>query len=289
MTDRSHSIARRRRSALVLVLLLVSPAAPTTRTSCSSGWSSKSARSSRASSRCRRPRSSIRSPTSALDAVEPFSTQKLDGRAQAGSAAAQFAARRRDQPAQGAARGLPGRQHDDGGQRHPQRAARMRCSRSTASSTRSSRATISARTTERSRRSPRPTLPIVRSFRMQRANGSSATAPSSFRRRRDEWHEGDIDGSLALATPWRSHSWREPSFPAWSQNAIQSINSSQQAGSEVIRVELTRAARRSPGRLHRPGAAAHRPRPARRRQRARQVERRNQPGQPALGERRPVG
>ncbi|HEV7576751.1 MAG TPA: type IV pilus secretin PilQ [Caldimonas sp.] len=30
-------------------------------------------------------------------------------------------------------------------------------------------------------------------------------------------------------------------FPAWSQNAIQSINSSQQAGSEVIRIELTEA------------------------------------------------
>ena len=30
-------------------------------------------------------------------------------------------------------------------------------------------------------------------------------------------------------------------FPAWSQNAIQSINSSQQAGAEVIRIELTEA------------------------------------------------
>ena len=30
-------------------------------------------------------------------------------------------------------------------------------------------------------------------------------------------------------------------FPAWAQNAIQSINSSQQAGSEVIRIELTEA------------------------------------------------
>jgi type IV pilus assembly protein PilQ len=30
-------------------------------------------------------------------------------------------------------------------------------------------------------------------------------------------------------------------FPAWSQNAIQSINSSQQAGSEVIRIEMTEA------------------------------------------------
>jgi len=29
------------------------------------------------------------------------------------------------------------------------------------------------------------------------------------------------------------------SFPAWAQNAIQSINSSQQAGSEVIRIELS--------------------------------------------------
>ena len=30
-------------------------------------------------------------------------------------------------------------------------------------------------------------------------------------------------------------------FPAWSQNAIQSINSSQQAGAEVIRIELSEA------------------------------------------------
>jgi len=30
-------------------------------------------------------------------------------------------------------------------------------------------------------------------------------------------------------------------FPAWSQNVIQSINSSQQAGAEVIRIELTEA------------------------------------------------
>jgi hypothetical protein len=30
-------------------------------------------------------------------------------------------------------------------------------------------------------------------------------------------------------------------FPAWSQNAIQSINSSQQAGSEVLRIELSEA------------------------------------------------
>ena len=37
-------------------------------------------------------------------------------------------------------------------------------------------------------------------------------------------------------------------FPAWSQNAIQSINSSQQAGSEVIRIELSEAARRGAGR-----------------------------------------
>ena len=52
-------------------------AAPATRTSCSSGWSSRSARSSRASSRCPRRRSSTRSPTSRSSSVEPFSTQKL--------------------------------------------------------------------------------------------------------------------------------------------------------------------------------------------------------------------
>ena len=35
-------------------------------------------------------------------------------------------------------------------------------------------------------------------------------------------------------------------LPAWSQNAIQSINSSQQAGAEVIRIELSEAARGVP-------------------------------------------
>jgi type IV pilus assembly protein PilQ len=34
-------------------------------------------------------------------------------------------------------------------------------------------------------------------------------------------------------------SWQGSAFPAFAQNAIQSINSSQQAGSEVIRIEMT--------------------------------------------------
>ena len=54
-------------------------------------------------------------------------------------------------------------------------------------------------------------------------------------------------------------------LPAWSQNAIQSINSSQQAGAEVVRIEMSEPLDGGAGRLHDPGAAAHRARPARRR------------------------
>ena len=37
-------------------------------------------------------------------------------------------------------------------------------------------------------------------------------------------------------------------FPAWSQNVIQSINSSQQAGAEVIRIEMSEALTAEPAR-----------------------------------------
>ncbi|MFO1295357.1 MAG: hypothetical protein U1F25_01940 [Rubrivivax sp.] len=53
---------------------------------------------------------------------------------------------------------------------------------------------------------------------------------------------------------------------AWAQNVIQSISSTQQAGSEVVRIEPG-AAGRGAGRLLDPAAAAHRHRPAGRRQR----------------------
>jgi hypothetical protein len=72
---------------------------------------------------------------------------------------------------------------------------------------------------------------------------------------------------------------------AWAQNAIQSITSSQQAGTEVVRIELKEPLAAVPAGLLDPDAAAHRDRPARRRQRARPHGGRHQPGQPALGQR----
>ena len=65
-------------------------------------------------------------------------------------------------------------------------------------------------------------------------------------------------------TSWRSRFIRlspllaGAALPAWAQNTIQSINSSQQAGAEVIRIEMSEALAAVPGRLHGPGAAAHR-------------------------------
>jgi type IV pilus assembly protein PilQ len=49
---------------------------------------------------------------------------------------------------------------------------------------------------------------------------------------------------------------------AWAQNAIQSITSTQQAGTEVVRIELAEAAGGGAGRLLGAGAAARRNRPA---------------------------
>jgi hypothetical protein len=70
---------------------------------------------------------------------------------------------------------------------------------------------------------------------------------------------------------------------AWAQNAIQSITSSQQAGTEVVRIELVRGAGGRAQRLFGAGAAAHRHRPARRDQCAGPQHGRDQPGQPAFG------
>ena len=140
-----------------------------------------------------RRRSSTRSPTLALGAVEPFSTQKLtvalkqEARQPNSLLAAEI--NRRKEPLEA----YPAGQHGDGRQRHPQRPPLRAAARSTTCSTRSSRATTSARTTERSPRSPRPTWPTAKSCRTRPANGSSAPAPSSFRRRRDEQHSGESD------------------------------------------------------------------------------------------------
>jgi type IV pilus assembly protein PilQ len=84
--------------------------------------------------------------------------------------------------------------------------------------------------------------------------------------------------------------WRAVApLAAWAQNAIQSITSSQQAGTEVVRIELAEALAAVPGRLFGAGAAAHRHRPARRGQRAGSQHGRDQPGQPALGQRGQAG
>ena len=143
---------------------------------------------------------------------------KADGRPQAGSAAAEFAAGGRDQPAQGAARGLSRRQHGDGRQRGPRRPSlRAAESRQPALPGQAGRLPWPELRKDHSR-SPRPTWPTAKSFKTRRANGSSATAPSSFRRRRDEQHLGESEWSS-----WRSRmvaracGW-ERAFPAWSQN-----------------------------------------------------------------------
>jgi Tfp pilus assembly protein PilP len=75
------------------------------------------------------------------------------------------------------------------------KAVRMPCFGSAACSIRSNRVTTWVRTSGRSPRSPRPTWHCGKSFRMQPANGSSAPAPSSFRRRRDEEQSGVSDDS----------------------------------------------------------------------------------------------
>ena len=81
--------------------------------------------------------------------------------------------------------------------------------------------------------------------------------------------------ALALAAP----------LAALAQNMIQSITSSQQAGTEVVRIELSEPLAAVPGGLLDPGAAAHRHRPARRGQWPGQELGRAEPGQPALGQR----
>jgi type IV pilus assembly protein PilQ len=53
---------------------------------------------------------------------------------------------------------------------------------------------------------------------------------------------------------------------AWAQTQIRAINASQQAGVDVVRIELSEPLAAADG-LHHPGAAAHRGRPAGRRQR----------------------
>ena len=91
------------------------------------GWSSRSARSSRASSRCPPPKKFNPQPYSALGQVEPFSTQKLAVALKQEARQPNSLAGGRDQPAQGAARGLSAGQHGHGGQRRPRLDARTRC------------------------------------------------------------------------------------------------------------------------------------------------------------------
>ena len=114
------------------------PAAAPTRTSCSSGWSSRSARSSRTSQPLSPPKKFDPQPYAALSAVEPFSTQKLTVALKQESAAAEFAAGGRDQPPQGAARGLSAGQHGDGRQRRHAGPAVRAAARWTTCCTRSS-------------------------------------------------------------------------------------------------------------------------------------------------------
>ena len=197
---------------------------------------------------------------------------KAGRRAQAGSAAAEFPAGGRDQPAQGAARGLSGRQHGDGRQRRPRRppvcAAEGR----------------QPALPGQAGRLPRPELrkdhqdlrdrcgATARSCRTRRANGSSATAPSSFRRRRDEqacgrnrWLRGArvFVHSLVLAGA------ALPALVAERDPVDHQLAAGGRRGGPD---RAERAAGRGAGRLHGPGAAAHRDRPAGRHQRARQVD-----------------
>ena len=106
------------------------------RTSCSSGWSSRGARSSRASQPLSPPKKFDPAAVRRAQRRRALQHAEADGRPQAGSAAAEFAAGGRDQPAQGAARGLSARQHGDGRQRRPKQAARTRCCGSTTCCTR---------------------------------------------------------------------------------------------------------------------------------------------------------
>ena len=114
-------------------------------------------------------------------------------------------------------------------------------------------------------------------------------APSSYRRRRDEWHEGGIRWLVGARACWHSHSLRAPRLrPGRRTRSSRSTARSRRA----LKSSGSSCRRRCPplpGRLHRAGAAENRPRPPRRFQCAGQVQRRDQPGQPALGERRPGG
>ncbi len=86
-------------------------------------------------------------------------------------------------------------------------------------------------------------------------------------------------GALALML------WIGAPALALAQNAIQSINSSQQGSSEVVRIELSEPLAAVPNGFT-IVPAAHRDRPARRQQRARPLVGRAEPGQPAFGQRR---
>ena len=253
-----------------------------------SGWSSRSARSSRTSQPLSPPKKFNPQPYVALGRCRAVQHAEAHRRAQAGGAAAEFAAGGRDQPAQGAARGLSAGQHGDGRQRGHAAAARTRCCRSTTCFTRSSRATTSARTTERSPRSPKPMWRCAKSCRTRPANGSSATAPSSFRRRRDEEHAGEIDDEqVALACVGARCCWPAPRSRPGRRTRSSRSPARQQAGAEVVRIELSEAAGRGAGRLHvqtppriaidLPGVDNAIGKP----------HGRDQPGQPALGQRRP--
>ena len=78
-------------------------------------------------------------------------------------------------------------------------------------------------------------------------------------------------------------------LPVWADNAVQAITSSQQAGAEVIRVEMSEPLTALPAGFTVQAPPRDRDRPSGRDERDRQVERRHQPGQPALGQRGAVG
>ena len=101
-------------------------------------------------------------------------------------------------------------------------------------------------------------------------------------------HLGESDELAGARVPCARRADGRRAFPRWPQNAIQSINSSQQAGSEVVRIELSEPLAAVPAgftvqappriAIDLPGVANA----------LGKSQRRDQPGQPALGQRRAV-